>query len=89
MGKIRLGMTKPELAGIMGWPSSVQGPFQNPHGRTEEVWQYAIAPDRQKTGGDIAVGVLTSDVSFWDDPTVDQQFQFHFIDDRLAHWGPK
>lgn len=86
VSKIRLGMTKSELKHVMGRPAKVKGPFRNENGRMEEVWEYVVGPDEQETGGDVAVGVLTSDLSFFNDPTEDRHFQCHFIDDRLAHW---
>jgi len=86
VSKIRLGMTKSELTHVMGKPAKVKGPFRNDNGRTEEIWEYVVGPDEQESGRDVAVGVLTSDISFFQDPTEDRHFQCHFIDDRLAHW---
>src|SRR5262245_26040259 len=84
--RIRVGMTKPELLATLGAPVEKGGPVANRRGRMEEVWLYALAPE-VATGRDVAAGVLTSGVGFFDDPTAARRYRFVFVDDRLASWA--
>ena len=85
--RIRVGMTKPELLATLGNPVEQGAPAANERGRLEEVWLYDLAPD-VATGRDVAAGVLTSGVGFFDDPTAARRYRFVFVDDRLASWAP-
>ncbi len=81
---IRLGMTKDELAAEIGEPVSIRERIESQDGKLVEVWQYRL--DRvAKTGGEVATGVLTSGMGFFDDPTNDN-YLFRFIDGRLVSW---
>ena len=86
-GKVRVGMTKDELVATLGEPLEQSGPAANPNGRTEEVWQYVLKSE-VVSGRDVTKGVLTSGVDFFDDPTTGRRYQFVFVDDQLARWGP-
>ena len=86
---IRLGMTKAELVKKIGKPHEVGAPVKSEPGRIEEFWEYVFPPDARARGRDVAVGVLTAEVGFFDDPTEDRHCVFYFVDDRLASWGPK
>ncbi len=82
---IRLGMTQNELVTEIGSPASVLESAENEHGELVEIWQYELERDAE-TGRDVATGVLTSGMGFFDDPT--NQYLFHFVDGRLVSWGP-
>jgi hypothetical protein len=83
---IRLGMTKDELDAEIGAPVSIRERIESENGELVEVWLYRI--DRvAETGGDVATGVLTSGMGFFDDPTNDF-YLFRFIDGRLVSWEP-
>ena len=83
---IRLGMTVDELVAEIGRPASIRERVENEDGEMVEVWQYRL--DRgAETGGEVATGVLTSGMGFFDDPT-DDHYLFRFIDGRLVSWGP-
>ncbi len=82
-------MTGSELVSVIGRPHEVRESRKKEHGGTEEIWEYVFTPEAAETGRDVATGVLTAEVRFFDDPTEDRHCVFHFIDDRLARWGPK
>ncbi len=83
---IRLGMTKDELVAEIGEPVSIRERIESEDGKLVEVWQYRL--DRvAETGGEVATGVLTSGMGFFDDPTNDY-YLFRFIDGRLVSWEP-
>ena len=84
---IRLGLTKQEVTAKFGDPAEVRDPVMNGRGQMEEVWLYYLTPDVE-TGRDVAAGVLTSGVGFFDDPTEGHRYLFVFIENRLDRWGP-
>ncbi len=88
MTGIRLGMTQEELAQEIGKPASVRPPVVNKHDQTEVVVEYTMKGNVPGSGTAIAKGVLTSGSGFFDDPTEERRYLFHFIDNRLARWGP-
>ena len=83
---VRLGMTGDQVVKEWGNPARTEPPVQNDHGQSEVIWHYAVKPKTPKTGRGVAKEVLTTGGGFFDDPTQDQHFVFHFIDGRLAHW---
>ena len=88
MTGIRLGMTQAELAEEIGKPASVRPPVQNKHGQTEVVVEYTMKGTVPGSGTAVAKEVLTSGSGLFDDPTESKRYLFHFVDDRLARWGP-
>jgi len=84
---IRLGMTKAELVKLLGQPAEVGDSRTGRNGKLEEVWLYDLSRDVE-TGRDVTVGVLTSGVGFFDDPTAGRRHEFVFTDDQLVRWGP-
>ena len=80
-------MTEVQLVSEWGKATRTDAPVQNEHGQTEVVWHYAIKPDRAESGRSVAKRVFTSGTGFFDDPTEVQNYEFHFIDGRLARWG--
>jgi hypothetical protein len=88
MTGIRLGMTQAELTQEIGKPASVRPPMENKHGQTEVVVEYTMKGNVPGSGTAVAKEVLTSGSGFFDDPTEPLRYLFHFIDDRLARWGP-
>ncbi|MHC4514682.1 MAG: hypothetical protein ACYS5W_13385 [Planctomycetota bacterium] len=85
---IRLGMTQDELAQEWGKPSRVRPPVVNKHGQTEVVVEYTRKRHMPGSGTEVAKEVLRSGSGLFDNPTEKQRYLFHFIDDRLARWGP-
>jgi hypothetical protein len=86
-GKIRVGMTKAELVATLGDPVEQRAPTADQHGRTEELWYFVLKPE-VASGREVTRGVLTSGVGFFDDPTKGHRYEFVFVDDHLARWGP-
>jgi hypothetical protein len=84
---IRVGMTKAEVLASLGRPAEVRGPAADAHGRMAEIWHYRLEPE-VASGGDVAKGVLTSGIGFFDDPSAGHRYRFVFVDERLASWGP-
>ncbi|HEX6813260.1 MAG TPA: hypothetical protein VF384_16685 [Planctomycetota bacterium] len=87
-GKVRVGMTKPELEATLGAPLEKGKPTAGASGRSEETWLYRLKPE-VASAQDVTKGVLTSGVGFFDGPNADHRYHFVFVDERLARWGPE
>lgn len=81
-------MTPDELAQEMkASPVRVSQPLVNQHGQTQVTVEYTWKRDVAPTGTKVAKDVFSSGGGIFDNPTKEQRYVFHFIDDRLARWG--